>query len=296
MASPHNPEDKNRPVVPQIQVDNFVSPSAFRFTHDKKESLILLQGDDQAEEITPTSPSRSPMTEIGSPSNLSAVPSNYRGRSMSGSTVYSSGSQGSQLDVPKSAGGESVSSATISGYSDEDPLRPEQGTEYEFVVEDNRFAFSPGQLNKLLNPKSTAAFVALGGLRGLERGLRTDRKTGLSIDETSLDGTVSFEEATTKFKKGQDVQPSTTGQAHHASTEAFVDRIRIFRRNKLPEKKPTPLWKLVWQAYNDKILILLTAAAVISLALGLYETFGVDHPPGSPPPIDWVVSSATSHC
>lgn len=29
-------------------------------------------------------------------------------------------------------------------------------------------------------------------------------------------------------------------------------------------------------------------AAVISLALGLYETFGAEHPPGSPTPVDWV--------
>ncbi|KAF2844256.1 calcium ATPase [Plenodomus tracheiphilus IPT5] len=36
------------------------------------------------------------------------------------------------------------------------------------------------------------------------------------------------------------------------------------------------------------VLIVLTVAAAISLALGLYETFGVEHPPGSPAPVDWV--------
>ena len=35
-------------------------------------------------------------------------------------------------------------------------------------------------------------------------------------------------------------------------------------------------------------MILLTAAAVISLALGLYETFGAEHEPGAPTPVDWV--------
>jgi P-type Ca2+ transporter type 2C len=44
----------------------------------------------------------------------------------------------------------------------------------------------------------------------------------------------------------------------------------------------------MWKAYNEKVIIVLTVAAVISLALGLYETFGAEHPPGSPPPIDWV--------
>jgi Ca2+-transporting ATPase len=32
----------------------------------------------------------------------------------------------------------------------------------------------PGQLSKLLNPKSLNAFYALGGLNGIKRGLRTD--------------------------------------------------------------------------------------------------------------------------
>src|SRR5690606_2404342 len=46
---------------------------------------------------------------------------------------------------------------------DDDALKPDPGTEDDFVVEDNRFAFSPGQLNKMIDPKSLAAFYALGG-------------------------------------------------------------------------------------------------------------------------------------
>jgi Ca2+-transporting ATPase len=43
----------------------------------------------------------------------------------------------------------------------------------------------------------------------------------------------------------------------------------------------------MWVAMNDKILWLLTGAAVISLALGLYQTFGVKHEPGEAK-VDWV--------
>lgn len=43
----------------------------------------------------------------------------------------------------------------------------------------NPFSYSPGQLNKLLNPKSLAAFYALGGLEGLRNGLSTNRLSGL---------------------------------------------------------------------------------------------------------------------
>ncbi|KAF4855272.1 Calcium-transporting ATPase 2 [Colletotrichum siamense] len=180
-----------------------------------------------------------------------------------------------------------VTSCASSSHEDsEDALKPDPGTESDFKVDNNPFAFSPGQLNKLLNPKSLAAFRALGGLNGIAYGLQSDINTGLSVDETEAPGTVSFQDAVSpispQHSKAQ--WASTTA----ATRNAFEDRIRVYKRNVLPAKKATPLWKLMWNAYNDQVLILLTVAAVISLALGLYETLGVEHPPGSPTPVDWV--------
>lgn len=217
---------------------------------------------------------------------------------MSGSTL---GPQSPHLAPPKSAGGTSISSgASLFSYEEQqDALKPDPGAEADFQIDNNSFAFSPGHLNKLLNPKSLPAYVALGGLAGIERGLRTDRTAGLSIDETTLAGSVSFEEATKASEKAWELEkggnPGSNATAHtpaSADSNAFADRIRVFKRNVLPAKKPTPLWKLMWLAYNDKVLILLTVAAAISLALGLYETFGVDHPPGSPMPVDWIEGCA----
>ncbi|RYN92350.1 hypothetical protein AA0121_g13633, partial [Alternaria tenuissima] len=37
----------------------------------------------------------------------------------------------------------------------------------------NPFAFTPSQLNKLLNPKSLAVYQALGGIHGIAAGLQT---------------------------------------------------------------------------------------------------------------------------
>jgi Ca2+-transporting ATPase len=51
-----------------------------------------------------------------------------------------------------------------------------------------------------------------------------------------------------------------------------VDRQRVFGTNKLPEKKLKSIWELVWIAYNDKVLILLSIAAVISLAVGIPQS------------------------
>src|SRR5690242_480800 len=75
-------------------------------------------------------------------------------------------------------------------------LEPNPGEEGLFVVEHNPFAFSPGQLSKLIEPKSLPALRALGGMEGLERGLRTNSRSGLSVDETRLTGVVTFQEAT----------------------------------------------------------------------------------------------------
>ncbi|KAL4907051.1 hypothetical protein BDW74DRAFT_176652 [Aspergillus multicolor] len=208
-------------------------------------------------------------TRERSHSNLTAVGSEYTGRerAMSGSTMATSSAG---LEVPKGKGELSSSTApsVFSSDEQEEALRPDPGTEADFQVDNNPFAYSPGQLNKLLNPKSLPAFVALGGLTGLANGLRTDLSAGLSTEAVG-------------------------GEKHtEPGKEVFADRIRVFKENVLPEKKATPLWKLMWLAYNDKVLILLTAAAAISLALGLYETFGVEHEPGSGMPLDWVEGCA----
>lgn len=183
------------------------------------------------------------------------------------------------------------SASSIADVDLEAALRPDPGTEADFEVNNNPFAFSPGQLNKLLSPKSLQAYVALGGLRGIERGLRTNIECGLSVDETTLAGQVVFDDATRYPQEPVKTSSSLDAQTHPAPSsdaKAFTDRVRVYSKNILPAKKPTPLWKLMWNAYNDKVLLLLTAAAAISLALGLYETFGAKHEPGAPASVDWV--------
>ena len=163
-------------------------------------------------------------------------------------------------------------------------LNPDPRNVDDFHVDDNRFAFTPGQLNKMLNPKSLAAFQALGGLRGLERGLRTDVMSGLSVDEGRLEGSISFEDATNsqsgarRISTGTDIPPTTTS----SDASRFEDRVRVFNWNRLPQRKSTGFLKLLWLAYNDKIIILLTIAAIVSLSLGIYETVSDGHG------VDWI--------
>ncbi|KAL1961951.1 hypothetical protein VTN77DRAFT_732 [Rasamsonia byssochlamydoides] len=264
-----------------LSTSSSVSPTDARSTHSSEW---------RDRESRPTSPHNvsSPTLRIGeSNSHFLSVPgTRSRGNSLeSEGSASHYGSLGGDTYVqstnsPTERASGDLSRGNSHVINDEEALKPDPGNEQDFQVEDNKFAFSPGQLNKLLNPKNLGAFHALGGLSGLEKGLRTDRRCGLSIDETYLDGTISFEEAVRAGNAG-DRPPkpaSRTNTMKSSSTQrslgedAFADRKRIFGTNRLPAKKIKSIWELAWIAYNDKVLILLTIAAVISLALGIYQS------------------------
>ncbi len=163
--------------------------------------------------------------------------------------------------------------------SDSEALEPDKGTEADFKRENNPFAFTPGQLGKMFNPKSLGAFHAVGGLAGLEKGLRSDRLAGLGVDEKSLDGAVSFADATTVGSPSSEStvvldEPEMAKDSSNTISGTYDDRKRIFGDNRLPAKKTKSIFELMWLAYNDKVLIVLTVAAVIALSLGLYQALG----------------------
>ncbi|KAH8115476.1 E1-E2 ATPase-domain-containing protein [Phellopilus nigrolimitatus] len=75
-----------------------------------------------------------------------------------------------------------------------------------------------------------------------------------------------------------------------------ADRQRVYGQNMLPMHASKNLLLLMWLVLNDKVLVLLSIAAVVSLALGLFQDFGTQHPTFScgngqtctQPPVDWV--------
>jgi len=173
------------------------------------------------------------------------------------------------------------------------------------IAERSPFGLSPAQLSKLLDPKSITALEELGGLAGLEEGLRTDRRSGLSIDETRLTDTAGgATEPRIQAKKRVSSAEST--DASHASPlsrvvsragthplpllthkdDHYADRKRIFGEHRLPERESKSFLQLAWIALQDRVLILLSVAAVVSLALGLYQTFGQQHHEGAK--VEWI--------
>jgi len=122
------------------------------------------------------------------------------------------------------------------------------------------FELLPSQLKALVDPKSIDLLTVLGGLKGLEAKLHTNLKLGLSENEKSSE--ISLE-----------------------------TRRKIYLPNMLDQRKTKSLFQLMWAAFTDKILIMLTVAAIVSLALGIYQAVGT--PPTivngqKEPQVQWV--------
>lgn len=252
------------------------------------------------------------------PSPHSPTSSLYSGRGRSISIG------GSTINQPLLDGPSFAPTAPAAIEDEEDPFIPYPGQEALFQQSDNPFAFTRGHFSKYLNPKSLQAYYASGGTLGLEKGLQTDLVNGLDVREGNLIRRVSFGEATShvprnKSRKYSSVsyastlpvapEPSLVKDGHAPSSipaniainhdvekgtlpspaHPFVDRIRVFNDNHLPKKKGKSIWDLAWDAYKDPFILVLTGAAVISLALGIYETISSqkEHPNGQTP-VDWV--------
>jgi P-type Ca2+ transporter type 2C len=130
-------------------------------------------------------------------------------------------------------------------------------------------------LAKMFDPKSLEVYRDLGGLQGLAKGLRTDCRSGLSRDETTLDRVAD---------RGR---PVLFPSSPEANPQPYAERKRVFGENRLPERDVKSILQLMWLTFNDKVLMLLAAVATISLGLGLYQTFGQPHRPGQPR-VEWV--------
>ncbi|KAH8983384.1 calcium-translocating P-type ATPase [Lactarius hatsudake] len=82
-------------------------------------------------------------------------------------------------------------------------------------------------------------------------------------------------------------RPASLKYLEGAYEATIRDRQRIYGRNILPQRPGKSLLLLMWLALQDKVIVLLSIAAVVSLALGLFQDFGTLRPAGEPP-VDWV--------
>ena len=140
---------------------------------------------------------------------------------------------------------------------------------------DSPFAFTVEQLAKLHDPKDLTVLRAMGGLRGLCMGLRTDVSRGLSRDEDILDERVTIENVrqmlesnTTIVNVGVDnynkestsagvvnPRPTRLSLNFHGDLQSFRDRTRVFGKNRIPVRKAKNIFRLMWMVLQDKVLV-----------------------------------------
>lgn len=138
------------------------------------------------------------------------------------------------------------------------------------------FQFKPGELCSLIDPEDFNKLEQMGGIDGLMNGLGTSAEKGIYV------------------------QPKSSAETSLASHGTIEQRLQVYGANVLPQRKSKSLPMLMWLALQDKILILLIVAAIISLALGLYTDLGTppqkvpcaNPSPGESrceaPSVDWV--------
>ncbi|KAI8991524.1 PMCA-type calcium-translocating P-type ATPase [Mycotypha africana] len=155
----------------------------------------------------------------------------------------------------------------------------------------NHFAFTPDQLSALIDPKNLPLLRSYGGLAGVARGLHVDLQQGLTPnapnhpritlnqilnekDESASVEEVEFKRTSTVHSLGRQLTHRTDVTAT-PDINAFPQRKSVFGTNILPETESKNLLQLMWIAFQDKTLILLAIAAVVSLGVGLYEDIAV---------------------
>ncbi|KLT44250.1 calcium-translocating P-type ATPase [Cutaneotrichosporon oleaginosum] len=156
-------------------------------------------------------------------------------------------------------------------------LDPEKDT-----TDPTPYAEKPSRLAMLVDPKSLEDLEKIGGVSGLLNGLGVDPNLGLCTDGSNAGAPRSSSDM-----PGQGAQWRTS----------LEDRRRVYGQNDLPNRPSKTLLQLMWIAFKDKVIILLSVVAVISLALGLYNDLGGVHelmysdncPQGCyPPKVDWI--------
>lgn len=158
-------------------------------------------------------------------------------------------------------------------------LREEQ--ERQRNVDPTPLRFRPYALGELVDPKSIHKLRDMGGLRGLIAGIGTHAERGLELPIRG-DAGANVSRSKCLPGTGDNIESSahTSSKARPDRSDdpdmvvaSLEDRERVFGRNVLPPKKGKSLLLLMWIALQDKVLIVLIIAAIVSLILGFYNDF-----------------------
>ncbi|RKP40377.1 hypothetical protein BJ085DRAFT_18833 [Dimargaris cristalligena] len=170
-----------------------------------------------------------------------------------------------------------------------------------------RFQLGSAQLEALVESKDTRTLLSYGGASGLVRALDSSAEYGLSVNGTqpeisrwaqgspqTLTSTIpDSPTAPQPPVAASPSKPSPARASNHLRADIedqihcqFAERIAHYGTNFLPEVQIKSLWRLAWEAVQEKIIIVLCIAAALSLALGIYEDVTNENP--DEPKVSWV--------
>ncbi|KAI1482225.1 E1-E2 ATPase-domain-containing protein [Daldinia eschscholtzii] len=134
--------------------------------------------------------------------------------------------------------------------------RPDSSTGTDLEEQGTGFAFSIGELSRLFNPNSLAALEAFGGLRGIEKGLRTDVNRGIGNPHKTL-----LANSTSSAQSNKSIN----------GTETIDRRVCAYGKNVLPLPKTKSFGLLMRTFCPVKVLFIISLILAISVTFCHFE-------------------------
>ncbi|PPR03673.1 hypothetical protein CVT24_007794 [Panaeolus cyanescens] len=302
-APSENSESSSIPPSPTISVHTPNFPTSVKLRENKPNehsglSSLQLLDPSSAGQPRKDSVSVSSLTEVEGPQSRSDIALRH---------VPSTTTTVTHVDAPRSPTSDKKdqpkpSRKNSKKQKDEDEGKTAHQLELaqDEAIDPAPFHFKPYALAHMLDPKSIETLVGFGGLNGIINGLGTNIDVGLSTKGDAQHTTgagvgASHRHDSEKVLNNEKVSDPTT--SHHTASggggdegpfkASLADRQRVYGANILPTRISKTLLQLMWAAMKDKVLILLSIAAVVSLALGFLQDFGPGRNPDEPP-VDWV--------
>ncbi|CAO3650572.1 unnamed protein product [Cunninghamella blakesleeana] len=152
----------------------------------------------------------------------------------------------------------------------------------------NPFSFTIQQLISLVDRKDLDFLQQIGGIEGLAKGLHSNLAHGINENELDLPS-IHIEQLENHQQQYHEEKENNDSDLNSdistplilpnnnvtPCSPRFVQRKYVYGTNTLPDVNSNSLLQLMWNAFQDKTLILLTISAIISFSVGIYEDITV---------------------
>ncbi|KAI7907007.1 PMCA-type calcium-translocating P-type ATPase [Cokeromyces recurvatus] len=155
----------------------------------------------------------------------------------------------------------------------------------------NPFAFSREQMISIVDQARLDLIEYMGGVDTIAKGLHSDITKGIEWNEGNLSYIRMFDLLQQQQQQQEDEFYNPQLPLSPNDSNTFVQRKQVFGSNTLPKVEEVVLWQLMWNTFQDKILLLLTGSAIISLSIGIYEdiyTVEYDSSGNKVPSVKWI--------